>query len=59
MRMCKVLRNKRIYRTLEMTSDAPTNAGKHVTLNIACARNQRHTKDSSIGQNDVVPYDVT
>ena len=30
-------------RTFEMTSDAPTNAGKHVTPNVACARCQRNT----------------
>jgi len=27
-----------------MPPDAPTNAGKHVTSNIACARTQRHTQ---------------
>jgi len=30
-----------IDQTLEMTSDALTNAGKHVMLNIACACCQR------------------
>jgi len=35
-----------IKRTLEMTSDALTNAGKHVTSNNACARCQRYTDDS-------------
>ena len=39
--------NKRINRMLEMTSDAPTNAGKHVTSNIASGHNQRYTKDSN------------
>jgi len=29
-----------IVRMLEMMSDAPTNAEKHVMLNIACAHNQ-------------------
>jgi len=29
---------------LDMTSTAPTNAGKHVTPNIACVRSQRYTK---------------
>jgi len=33
---------------LEMTSDAPTNAGKHVTSNTAGARSQRYTKYSVI-----------
>ena len=33
-------------KTLEMTTDAPTNAGKHVTSNIASARSQRYTTDS-------------
>ena len=35
--------NKRINKRLEMTSDAPTNAGKHVTSNNNCAR---YTHDS-------------
>ena len=30
---------------LEMTSDAPTNAGKDVTPSIPFARSQRYTKD--------------
>jgi len=34
--------NQRIDRALEMTSDAPTNVGKHVTSNFACARSQRY-----------------
>ena len=38
--------NKRIDRTLEMTSNAPTNAGKHVWLNIACACSPQNTKDT-------------
>jgi len=32
--------------TLEITYDALINAGKHVTSNIASARNQQYTKDS-------------
>jgi len=41
---------------LEMTSDASTNAGKHVILTIACAHSQRYTKDSvfSLAKNDFV-----
>ena len=39
--------NERIDRTLLMTSDDPTNAGKRVTSNIASARNQRYTKTMS------------
>jgi len=31
---------------LDMTSTAPTNAGKHVTPNIACVRSQRYAKGS-------------
>jgi len=31
---------------LEMTSDALTNAGKHVTSDIACAHSQQNTNDS-------------
>ena len=31
---------------LEMTSDAPPNAGKYVASNDACARTQRYTDDS-------------
>jgi len=48
-------------RTFEMTSDAPTNAGKPVTLNIASAHSKRYTDDSVFGlvHNDVVRYDVT
>ena len=34
------------YRLLEIMSSAPTNAGKHVMSNIACAHCQRFTKDS-------------
>jgi len=30
-------------RFLEMMSDAPTNAGKHITPNIACVRSQQST----------------
>ena len=39
--------NWRIDRTLDSIDvrDAPTNAGKHVTSNIACVRSQRNTKD--------------
>jgi len=36
----------RFDRTLEMMFGAPTNAGMHVTSNIACAHCQRYTKDS-------------
>ena len=32
----------------EMTSDAPTNAGKYVSSNNACARCQRYTDESVI-----------
>ena len=38
--------NSNIERTLELTSNALTNAGKHVTSNIACAHSQQNTKDS-------------
>ena len=31
---------------LEKTSDAPTNGGKHVKSNIACARGQQNTNES-------------
>jgi len=46
---------------LEMTYNAPTNAGKHVKSNIECACSQRYAKKISflIGPNDDVPYDVT
>jgi len=33
-----------IDRMLEMMSNAPTNAGKHVTTNIACVHSQRYTQ---------------
>jgi len=36
----------RIDRVPEMKFDAPTNAGKRVSSNIANARNQRYKKDS-------------
>jgi len=42
--LCKL--NWRIDRTLELTSDALTNVGKHFTLNVACACSQWITKDS-------------
>ena len=32
--------------TLELMFDATTNAGKHITSNIACAHSQRNTKNS-------------
>jgi len=38
--------NEHINRSLEMTPDARTNAGKHITSNIACASSQRYIKDS-------------
>ena len=41
----------------EMTYDALTDAGKHVTSNIASVPNQRHLKIHLIGPNDV-RYDV-
>jgi len=37
---------KYIDNALEMMSYVPTNAGKHVTLNIACVCSQQYTKDS-------------
>jgi len=39
--------NEHIERRLEMTSDAPTNAGKHITFNIACVHSYTHTIQSS------------
>jgi len=47
---------------LEMMPDAPTNVGKHVRSNDACACCQRYTDDSvfkMIGPNDDVRYDIT
>jgi len=42
-------------------SDAPTNVGKHITSNIACAGCHWYTNRFSllIGPNGVVHYDVT
>ena len=45
-----------------MISDAPTDAGKHVTSKMASARSQRYvyTRFSLlIGPNDAVRYDAT
>ena len=52
--------NKRIDRTLDFTSDAPTDACKHVTSNSACACSQRNKKDFSllIGTDNVVRHNV-
>ena len=33
-------------RTIEMKSSAPTNAGKHITSNFACAHSQQYTNNS-------------
>jgi len=50
--------NLRMDRALEMTSDALTNAGKHVTLNIAYGHPVIHKRFSlSIGRNDAC-YDI-
>jgi len=35
-----------IFKMLEMTSDALTNVGNHVTSNIVCWRSRRYAKDS-------------
>jgi len=44
---------------LEITSDAPTNAVKCVTSNIASARKQRYTKDSIIRLAQMTLYIMT
>ena len=42
-----ISRNLGIDRMLEKKSDAPTNAGKPVTSNIASVRNQQNANDSA------------
>jgi len=44
-----------------MTTDAPTNVGKHVPSNGACSRNQRFTQFSFLicQRKTVVRYEVT
>jgi len=52
--------NKHNNRTLELRSNALTNAEKHIMSNIASARCWRYTKDLVIliGPNDILHYDV-
>ena len=60
---CMLFKLNRIYQdiTLEIKFDAPTNAGQHVTSNIACARCMRCTKHSvlEVAQIALCCYDVT
>ena len=50
--------NKRINSRLERMSGAPTNAGKHITLNIACGHSHTQKIQSSDCQNVSVRYDI-
>jgi len=55
---CKCINNWRIDTTLELTSEAPTKAIKHVTSKISCARSQQYTKNQSFyWLNEVVGND--
>ena len=41
-----------------MVTDAPTNVGKHVMLNIACGRSQQYIKSFLVGPIDIELYDI-
>jgi len=45
-------------RVLKMVTDAPTNVGKHVMLNIACGRSQQYIKSFLVGPIDIEFYDI-
>jgi len=51
--------NKRIDKNFKMTSDATTNAVKHVMSSVACTRSQWHTKDTVFSLAKMTLYVMT